>query len=61
MEAGVARGRHGGLSADLLRRLSLFERVSLSDVPAIRNELEGPLWGFSLVVPGFSREIQSAV
>jgi len=59
-EAGVARGRHGGLSADLLRRLPLFEEASLSDILAIRRELEGPLRGFRLAVSGFSREIRSA-
>ncbi len=59
-EAGVARGRHSGLSADLLRRLPLFEQASLSDVLAIRHELEGPLRGFRLAVSGFSREIRSA-
>jgi hypothetical protein len=59
-EAGVARGRHGGLSADLLRRLPLFEEASLSDVLAIRCELEGPLRGFRLAVSGFSREVRSA-
>lgn len=59
-EAGVARGRYGGLSADLLRRLPLFEQASLSDVLAIRRELEGPLRGFRLAISGFSREIRSA-
>jgi hypothetical protein len=59
-EAGVARGRHSGLSGDLLRRLPLFERASLSDVLGIRRELERPLRGFRLAVSGFSREIRSA-
>ncbi len=59
-EAGVARGRHAGLSADLLGRLPLFERASLSDVLAVRRELEAPLRGFRLAVSGFSREVSSA-
>jgi hypothetical protein len=59
-KAGVARGRHSGLSADLLRRLPLFEQASLSDVLTIRRELEGPLRGFRLAVSGFSREIRFA-
>lgn len=32
----------------------------MSDVLAIRRELEGPLRGFRLAVSGFSREIRSA-
>lgn len=59
-DAGVARGRYGGLSTDLLQRLPLFERASLSDVLAIRRELEEPLRGFRLTVSDFSREIRSA-
>lgn len=59
-ETGVARGRHAGLSADLLGRLPLFERASLSDVLAARRELEGPLRGFRLTVSGYAREVRSA-
>ena len=59
-EAGTARGRYGGISADLLGRLPMFEEASLADVLAIRRELEGPLRGFRLAVRDFSREIQSA-
>ncbi|MDP9478310.1 MAG: hypothetical protein M3R38_21960 [Actinomycetota bacterium] len=59
-EAGTARGRYGGISADLLKRLPMFEEVSLSDVLAVRRELEGPLRGFRLAIRGFSREISSA-
>lgn len=40
-EASTARGRYGGISADLLRHLPMFEEASLSDVLAIRRELEG--------------------
>jgi hypothetical protein len=60
-QAGVARGQYSGLSADLLRRLPLFERAALSDVLAVRRELEGPLRGFRVTVSGFSGEIRSAV
>ncbi len=59
-EAGTARGRYGGVSADLLRRLPTFEEASLSDVLAVRRELEGLLRGFRLAIRGFSREIRSA-
>ena len=59
-EAGTARGRYGRISGDLLKRLPMFEEASLSDVLAIRRELEGPLRGFRLAIRGFSREIQSA-
>jgi hypothetical protein len=59
-EAGVARGRHSGLSSDLLRRLPLFEQASLSDVLAIRRELGVPLRGFRLAISGFSREVSAA-
>jgi hypothetical protein len=40
-EASTARGRYGGISADLLRRLPMFETAKLSDVLAIRRDLEG--------------------
>ena len=59
-EASTARGRYGGISADLLRRLPMFETASLSDVLAIRRELQVPLQGFRLAVADFSREIRSA-
>lgn len=59
-EAGTARGRYGGISADLLKRLPTFEEASLSDVLAVRRELEGPLRGFRLAIRSFSREISSA-
>ncbi len=59
-EAGTMRGRYGGISADLLERLPLFHDASLSDVLAVRRELEGPLRGFRLAIRGYSREIRSA-
>lgn len=59
-EAGAARGRHSGLSDDLLRRLPPFEQAKLSDILAVRSELDGPLRGFRVAVADFSREIRSA-
>jgi hypothetical protein len=59
-DAGAARGRHSRLSSDLLQRLPLFEQATLSDVLAIRGELEGPLRGFRIAAVDFSREIRSA-
>lgn len=59
-ETGVARGRHSGLSADLFQRLPLFEQAMLSDILAIRRELEAPLRGFRIAVADFSRQIRSA-
>lgn len=59
-EAGAHRGRHGGLSGDLLRRLPTFEEATLADILDVRRELEGPLRGFRMAVAGFSREISSA-
>ena len=35
----VARGRHGGLSGDLLQRFLLFEKASIAEVLDIRREL----------------------
>lgn len=59
-EPGVARGRHAALSTDLLGRLPLFERASLSDILAARRELESSLRGFRLAVSGYAREVSSA-
>jgi hypothetical protein len=59
-EANTARGRYGGISADLLQRLPLFETAKLSDVLAIRRELEVSLRGFRLAVADFSHDIRSA-
>lgn len=53
-EPGQARGRHGGLASDLLRRLPLFDDASVSEVLDIRRELEGPLVKFRGAVSEFS-------
>ncbi len=45
-QGAVARGRHGGLSGDLLQRLPLFERASVAEVLNIREELVDHLDGF---------------
>jgi integrase len=58
-ETGADGNRYGGISSDLLRRLPLFEMVSLSDVMDIRRELEGSLRGFRLAIASFSGEIRS--
>lgn len=58
--AAIHRGRHGGLSGDLLSRLPLFEEATVEEILDIRNDLETPLRNFRLAVSGFSREIQSA-
>lgn len=54
------RSRYGGLAADLLERLPLFERATLAEALDIRRELENSLMGFRLAVAGFSREIAPA-
>jgi hypothetical protein len=59
-ESGTAAGRYGGITSDLLRRLPLFETVNLSEILAIRRELEQPLRGFQLAIAAFSHEIRSA-
>ena len=59
-EAAAQRGRHGGLSGDLLRRLPTFEEATLAEILDVRRGLEGPLRGFRVAVAGFSREISSA-
>lgn len=45
-EIGQAKGKHGGLTSDLLRRLPLFDEASVEEVLDIRRELEGPLMKF---------------
>lgn len=59
-ESTADRGRYAGISSDLLRRLPLFETVSLSDILDVRRELERPLRGFREAIRDFSREIRSA-
>jgi hypothetical protein len=59
-ESSTASSRYGGISADLLRRLPLFETASLSEVLDVRQALGKPLRGFRLAIASFSREIRSA-
>ena len=56
----VHRGRHGGLSGDLIRRLPLFEEATVEEVLGARSELERPLRGFRLAVSEFSSQVASA-
>ena len=53
-------GRHSGLAGDLLRRLPLFERATISEVLDIRRDLRVPLLGFRTAVRDFAREVRSA-
>ncbi len=53
-ETGRARGRHGGLASDLLRRLPMFDDASVDEVLDIRRALEGPLVKFRGEVSKFS-------
>jgi hypothetical protein len=52
--AGVRRGRHGGLSGDLLSRLPLFEEATVEEVLDVRREIKEHLRGFRLAVSDFS-------
>ena len=56
----AAMGRHSGLAGDLLRRLPLFERATISEVLDIRRDLRVPLLGFRMAVRDFAREVRSA-
>ncbi|MGI8650155.1 MAG: hypothetical protein ACR2KW_07230 [Rubrobacter sp.] len=56
----IHRGRHGGLSGDLTRRLPLFEEATVEEILGVRRELERPLRGFRLAVSEFSGEVASA-
>lgn len=59
-QASEHRSRYGGLAADLLARLPLFEQATLAEALDVRRELDDPLQGFRLAVADFSREIASA-
>jgi hypothetical protein len=48
------------LAGDLLRRLPLFERATISEVLDIRRDLRVPLLGFRTAVRDFAREVRSA-
>ena len=56
----VARGRHGGLSGDLLQRLPLFEKSSIAEVLDIRRELAPYLDAFRQAVAQFANAIGPA-
>lgn len=58
--AALHRGRHGGLSGDLLSRLPLFERATVAEVLDVRRELSAPLSSFRAAVSDFSKQIRSA-
>lgn len=59
-EAAASRGRHAGLAGDLLRRLPLFEKASVSEILDIRHDLRVPLLGFRQKVRDFAGEVRSA-
>jgi hypothetical protein len=44
--ADKRRGKHGGLSGDLLRKLPMFEKAGVSEVLEIRDELSEHLGTF---------------
>jgi hypothetical protein len=53
-ETGRARGRHGGLASDLLRRLPLFDDASVDEILDARRALEIPLVKFRSEVSKYS-------
>ena len=59
-EAAEQRGRYGGLTGDVLRRLPTFEDASLVEILDVRRDLEGLLRGFRHAIADNSREIRSA-
>jgi hypothetical protein len=54
------RGKHGGLSGDLLRRLPMFEEATVSEVLEIRNELSAHLGAFRDAVATSAATIEAA-
>lgn len=56
----AARGRHAGLSGDLLQRLPLFERAGVDEILDIRGELAEYLDAFRLAVSEFSEAVAPA-
>jgi hypothetical protein len=54
------RGKHGGLSGDLLRRLPMFEKAGVSEVLEIRDELSEHLGAFRDAVAASAATIESA-
>ncbi len=59
-QGAVARGRHGGLSGDLLQRLPLFERATVPQVLEIREELAEHLDSFREAVAELAQMIGPA-
>jgi hypothetical protein len=59
-EAGLVRGRHSGLAADLLERLPLFEQATVDEILDIRRELAPPLIRFRKAITEFSATIKTA-
>jgi len=59
-QGAVARGRHGGLSGNILQRLPLFEKASVSEVLDIRKELAAYLDAFREAVSQFADTIGPA-
>jgi hypothetical protein len=59
-EGAVARGKHGGLSGGLLRRLPLFERATIPEVLDVREELAEHLSAFREAVAGYAEAIGPA-
>ena len=58
--ADKRRGKHGGLSGDLLRRLPMFEKATVSEVLEIRNELSAHLGAFRDAVATSAATIEAA-
>jgi hypothetical protein len=54
------RGKHGGLSGYLLRRLPMFEKATVSEVLEIRNELSAHLGAFRDAVATSAATIEAA-
>lgn len=59
-EAGMTRGKHISLAADLLERLPLFDRATVDEVLDIRRELDKPLVRFRKAIVNFSHTIKAA-
>ena len=54
------RAKHGGFSGDILQRLPMFERASVSDVLEIRDELSEYLGAFRDAVASSAATIESS-
>ena len=59
-EAGIIRGKHSGLAAQLLERLPVFDQASVNEILDIRRELEQPLTRFRSALITFSDKIRIA-